>query len=147
MKRSLFLTSCAALLLCVCPALARSQSNQSPSVEATPATQLVPAIDGGLGRCSLEFSITLPDGKPAGAANVKVHISYGFGGFHKLDLEAGANSDGKVKFTGLPSTVRRPPLEFRVSKDQMEGTATYDPAVQCHATRDIKLAKPIAPAQ
>lgn len=115
---------------------APAQSNQT-------AAQPVPAIDGGLSRCSLELTITTPDGKPAAAASVKVHIAYGFGGFHKLDLEAGANVDGKVKFTGLPSRVRRPPLEFHASTDkgQLVGTATFDPATECHANREITLAK------
>lgn len=117
----------------------------SQATPESPPAQPVPAINGGLGRCSLELTVTTPDGKPAGAATVKVHIAYGFGGFHKLDLEAGTNSDGKVKFTGLPFTVRRPPLEFHASKDQLEGMATYDPATLCHATRDIKLAKQDTP--
>ena len=117
------------------------------SAQATaPAAQAVPAIDGGIGRCSLELTVTTPDGKPAGAAKVKVHIAYAFGGFHKLDLEAGTNSEGKVKFTGLPSRVRRPPLEFHASKDQLEATVTYDPATECHATHDVTLAKPVPPA-
>jgi hypothetical protein len=113
---------------------------------ATPAAQAVPVIDGGIGRCSLELTVTTPDGKPAAAAKVKVHIAYAFGGFHKLDLEAGTNSEGKVKFTGLPSRVRRPPLEFHASKDQLEATVTYDPATECHATHDVTLAKPAPPA-
>jgi hypothetical protein len=119
---------------------APAQSNQ------TPPAQPVPTIDGGIGRCSLELTVTAPDGKPAAAAKVKVRIAYGFGGFHKLDLEAGANVDGKVKFTGLPSSVRRPPLEFHASseKDELAGNATYDPATECHARRDIALAKPTA---
>jgi hypothetical protein len=100
------------------------------------------AIDAALGRCSLDVTVTGPDGKPAAAANVKVHIAYGFGGFHKLDLEAGANVDGKIKFTGLPSNVRRPPLEFYAStRDQLTGQAEYDPAVECHAQRTITLSK------
>ena len=108
--------------------------------QAPSASQPIPVIDGGLGRCSLELTITA-DGKPAAAATVKVHIAYGFGGFHKLDLEAGTNVDGKVKFTGLPNTVRRPPLVFRASKDQLSGEAEYDPAANCHAQHDIMLAK------
>lgn len=117
-------------------------SATSPAV----TTPSITTIDGGLGRCSLELTVTTADGKPASSASVKVHIAYGFGGFHKLDLEAGTNVEGKVKFTGLPSSVRRPPLEFYASssnsKDQMEGTAEYDPATECHAHRDITLAKP-----
>jgi hypothetical protein len=108
--------------------------------------QPVTTIDGGLGRCSLEVTVSTPAGKPAAGANVKVHIAYGFGGFHKLDLEAGTNVDGKVKFTGLPANVRRPPLEFRASseKDQLTGNTTYDPAAQCHAERSISLTKTTA---
>jgi hypothetical protein len=117
-----------------------AQSNQAPPAQA------VPVIDGSIGPCSLELTVTTADGKPAAAANVKVHIAYGFGGFHKLDLEAGANVDGKVKFTGLPSRVRRPPLEFHASseKDQLAGKAVVDPATECHAQRDIVLAKQTA---
>ena len=117
----------------------------STSRSQAPPAQAVPAIDAGLGPCALELTITTKDGKPAGAADVKVRIAYGFGGFHKLDLEAGANSDGKVKFTGLPSRVRRPPLEFRASKDQLTGIAMYDPASECQAKHDIVL-EPEKPA-
>ncbi len=124
---------CIAILLSVGALSARAQT-PPPS-----KPQPVPSIDGGLGSCSLELTITTPDGKPVDAADVKVHISYGFGGFHKLDLEAGTNSDGKVKFTGLPSRVHRPPLEFRATKDQLSGIATYDPAAECQAHHDIVL--------
>ncbi len=100
----------------------------------------IPVIDGGAGPCSLEFTVTA-DGKPAYAATVKVHIEYGFGGFHKLDLEAGTNSDGKVKFTGLPVRVHRPPLEFHAVKDNFEAFATYDPSAECQAQHAITLQK------
>jgi hypothetical protein len=62
-----------------------------------------------------------------------VHIAYGFGGIRRLDLEAGTNSDGKVKFTGLLARVHRPPLEFRASKDEFEDIAAYDPSTECQA--------------
>ena len=98
-------------------------------------------VDGALGPCSLELTVSTADGKPAYPAKVKVHIAYGFGGFHKLDLEVGANADGKVKFTGLPARVRRPPLEFAASKDQLVGAATYDPAAECQAKKSIVVDK------
>ena len=101
----------------------------------------MPVIDGEAGPCSVEFTVTTADGKPAGAATVKVHIAYGFGGFHKLDLQAGTNADGKVTFTGLPSRVRRSLLTFEASKDQLVGTANYDPATECQGKREIKLGK------
>jgi len=96
-------------------------------------------IDGGAGSCSLELTVLMPDGKPAAAADVKVHIAYGFGGFHKLDLEAGASQHGKVKFTGLPARVRRPPLEFHASKDKLTAVAKYDPTTECQAKHDVTL--------
>jgi len=106
------------------------------------STQKVPVIDAGLGSCALDLTIMTQDGKPAAAADVKVHIAYGFGGFHKLDLEAGANSDGKLRFTGLPAKVRRPPLEFQVSKGELTGVATYDPEKECQAKHEIVVEKP-----
>ena len=81
------------------------------------------------------------DGKLAYAATVKVHIAYGFGGMRRLDLEAGTNSDGKVKFTELPRRVARPPLEFHASKDEFEGVAAFDPTTECQAKHDITLEK------
>ena len=101
----------------------------------------VPIMDGGVGACSLELTVNGPDGKPVYDAKVRVHIAYRFGGFHKLDLEAGTNVDGKVKFTGLPDRVRRPPLEFHAAKDDMQGMANYDPASECHGQHDITLSK------
>jgi hypothetical protein len=101
----------------------------------------VPVVDGALGPCSLELTVNTADGKPVYAATVKVHIPYGFGGFHKLDLEAGTNSEGKVKFTGLPNRVRRPPLEFDASKGDLVGVVEYDPAAQCRAIRSVRLEK------
>lgn len=101
-------------------------------------TQTVPVLDGGAGPCSVAFTVTA-DGKPVLAAKVKVHIAYRFGGFHKLDLEASTNSDGKVRFTGLPSRVRRSELQFEATKDDLTGTATVDPARECQAAREIKL--------
>src|SRR5713226_5701816 len=101
----------------------------------------VPVMDAATGPCSLELTVTAADGKPAYAAAVKVHIEYGFGGFHKLDLEAGTNSDGKVKFTGLPVRVHRPPLEFHAVKDNFEAFATYDPSAECQAQHAITLQK------
>ncbi len=113
--------------------------------QAQPSKEEVPVIKGGAGPCSLALTVTGEDGKPAYAAKVKVHIAYGFGGFHRLDLEAGTNSDGKVAFTGLPQRVSRPPLEFHASKDEWIGIATYDPSLECEAKRDITLEKPKAP--
>src|SRR5450755_4606062 len=113
--------------------------------QAPAPNEKVPVMDGGAGPCSLELTVRGADGKPVYAATVKVHIKYGFGGMRKLDLEAGTNADGKVKFAGLPDRVQRPPLEFQASKDELAGDATFDPSAECQAKRDITLEKSKAP--
>jgi hypothetical protein len=133
MKILLFFVCC---VLVSSFALARPQS----SAKTAPSSN-VPVMDGGAGSCSLELTVESPDGKPVYGATVKVHINYGFGGFHKLDLQAGTNSDGKVKFTGLPVRVHQPPLEFQASKGDLVGVAEYDPAVECQAKHEIALGK------
>jgi len=96
-------------------------------------------MNGGAGPCSLDVTVLDLNAKPVYAASVKVHVAYGFGGFHKLDLEAGTNADGKVKFTGLPDRVRRPPLEFNATKNDLAGLATVDPSTECEAKRVITV--------
>jgi hypothetical protein len=59
----------------------------------------------------------------------------------RLDLEAGTNSDGKVKFAGIPARVERPPLEFHASKDEIAGIVAVDPSTECQAKHDITLEK------
>lgn len=98
-------------------------------------------MDGGAGPCSAEFNVTTADGKPLFATLINVHIAYGFGGFHKLDMGVYTNQEGKGKFTGIPAKVKNPPLEFRASKDQLVGVATVDPFLDCHAKHDIVMDK------
>ena len=116
---------------------AAQTGSQDPAAEA----KKMPVIDGNVGPCSLELTINTTDSKPVYAAVVKVHIAYGFGGMRKLDLEASTNIDGKVKFVGLPSRVRRPPLEFKATKEQLIGTAKYDPDSECQSKQSIVLEK------
>jgi hypothetical protein len=111
---------------------------QSPS--PTPA-QDVPVMDGGAGPCTLDLTVTDGKGKPMYGVTIKVHIAYGFAGIRKLDLEAGTNSDGKVRFKGLPIKVHNPPLEFHATKDDLTGLASYDPAAECQAKHDIVMEK------
>ena len=117
----------------------------SPSPTPTPA-QETPTIDGNAGPCSVELTVTDGKGKGVYAATVKVHIAYGFAGVKKLDLEAGTNSDGKVRFKGLPAKVHNPPLEFHATKDDLTGFASLNPATECQAKHDIILEKVKPPA-
>jgi len=132
---------CCVALTAGCVIAQSSGASSAPPTASTQASDKVPVMDGAAGPCSLELIVTTAAGKPAYAATVKVHIDYGFGGFHKLDLEAGTNSDGKVKFTGLPARVHRPPLDFHASKDAFEGVASVDPSAECQAKHNITLQK------
>ena len=125
-------------------ALSDAQSNEkAPSREQqAEAAAQVPVMDGGAGPCSLELTVFGLDSKPVYDATVKVHIAYGFAGAHRLDLQAGTNASGKVKFTGIPARVHRPPLEFDATKDQLEGSVAYDPTSECQAKHDLTLEKP-----
>jgi hypothetical protein len=99
-------------------------------------------MDGGAGPCSAEFNVTRADGKPLFATLINVHIAYGFGGFHKLDMGVYTNQEGKGKFTGIPAKVKNAPLEFHASKDQLVGLAMVDPLLECHAKHDIVMDVP-----
>lgn len=135
-------TLCSLFLFANLFCAAQTTSNaQTDFQDPAAAAKKVPVIDGAVGPCSLELTVNSVDSKPVYAAVVKVHIAYGFGGMRKLDLEASTNIDGKVKFVGIPSRVRRPPLEFRASKDELAGTVDYDPTSECQAKQVIVLRK------
>jgi hypothetical protein len=107
---------------------------QNPAAEA----RKVPVIDAGIGSCSVEFTVNDPDGKPVYDAKIRVHIAYGFMNLRKIDLEQGTNIDGKARFTGLPNKVKQP-LEFTATKNNLLGSAVYDPANSCKAAHAITL--------
>jgi hypothetical protein len=110
---------------------------QSPS-SADPKS--VPLIDGGIGPCSADFTITDSAGAPVYAATIRVHIAYRFMNAHKLDLEVGTNAAGKARFTGLPEKSKQG-LFFQASEGTREGSAFDDPAKTCQANFTIALQK------
>lgn len=116
------------------PACAQVASSQSP-----PSNE-IPQIDAGLGPCWVEFMVEQPNEKPAQNAKITVHITYGFMGFHKLDLEAPTNREGKARFTGLPDKLKRG-LLFRALEGDLEGTGFIDPAKNCRAQHTIALSR------
>src|SRR5215470_7692960 len=113
----------------------------TPARAQTPDPKSIPVIDGGLGQCTADFTITDTDNKPIYAAKVKVHIAYGFASARKLDLEVGTNVDGKARFTGLPERVKKG-LFFEASEGDRTGTAFLDPSKTCQAQFTIALRKP-----
>ena len=113
------------------------------SAQSQPDPHQVPIMDGEAGPCSVAFTVTDAKGAPVYDARIKVHIEYGFGGFHRLDLEAATNVDGKTQFKGLPKKVKGGILYFRAAKGQLEGQATYDPAKNCDGQNSaITLGQP-----
>jgi hypothetical protein len=100
----------------------------------------IPVIDGGLGPCSAEFTVTDSPGKPVYNAKIRVHITYGFMNLHKLDLEVGTNADGKARFEGLPNRTKRG-LTFYASEGDREASAFDNPANTCKAQFTLVLQK------
>ena len=119
-----------------------SFSQQQPAADQ----QKVPSLNGGAGPCSVDFTISDPNGKPLLDAKVRVHISYGFLGKRTLDLEIGTNTAGKARLEGLPSKIHEAAY-FQVSQGELEGSALFDPEANCHAQHDIMLQKPQANPQ
>ncbi|HKW74066.1 MAG TPA: hypothetical protein VJN64_00950 [Terriglobales bacterium] len=131
------------ILLCALVLLTVPVIGYPAQQSSTPAQTPVPYLtDGGAGPCSAEFTVTGPDGRPIFAALINVHIAYGFGGFHKLDMGVYTDQQGKGKFVGIPAKVKNAPLEFRATKNDLSGVAMVDPAAECQARHDIMLAKP-----
>jgi len=98
----------------------------------------VPVVDGGLGACKADFTVRDSSDKPIYNAKIDVLIKYGFMGMRKTQLEAGTNSEGKARFTGLPERVRKP-LEFVIKSGNVSSTVTDDPGDKCEAVFDVKL--------
>ena len=113
----------------------------TPAFAQNPDPHSIPSVDGGLGSCTADFTITDDTGKPVYSATIKVHIAYGFGSFHKLDLQVGTNVDGKARFTGLPERVKRG-LYFEASEGDRTGNAFDDPSSTCKAQFAITIRKP-----
>ncbi len=114
-----------------------------PQAQSQPA-QAAPSpnpylMDGGAGPCSIELNVTDTSGKPVSTALISVHLAYGFGGFHKLDMSVYSSPEGKARFIGLPVKVKNPPLEFHASKEYLVGVANMNPATECQARHDIVM--------
>jgi len=120
-------------------AFAVTTSAQSPDPKS------VPTLDGGVGSCSADFTVTGADLKPVYNAKIKVHIAYGFMSARKLDLEVATNADGKARLTGLPNKLKHGGLTFQASEGNRTGEAFNDPATICQAQLTITLREKIAP--
>jgi hypothetical protein len=118
-----------------------AQTNPAPADDSkTAPVKAVPVMDGGAGPCTADITVTDAAGAPVYAAKVNVHIAYGFMNVRKLDLEAGTNADGKLRFIGLPERIKHG-IYFRASEGDRSGEAFDDPANTCQAHFTITLQK------
>jgi hypothetical protein len=97
-------------------------------------------IDGGIGPCSADFTITDGSGAPVYAAKISAHIAYGFMSVRKLDLELGTNAEGKARITGLPDRLKHG-IYFQASEGDRTGVAFDDPSATCNKEFTIKVEK------
>jgi hypothetical protein len=121
------------------------QNSSAPNARAAATAEATPnpyLMDGGAGPCAIDLNVTDTAGKPISTALIKVHIAYGFGGFHKLDMSVYSSPEGKARFTGIPAKPKNAPLEFYASKDKLMGVASMDPVAECHAKHDIVMELP-----
>src|ERR1035441_9827712 len=133
-----------ALLAVALSISAFSQTTTAPS----PDPKSIPAVDGAIGPCSADFTVTDAAASPVYPAKIKVHIAYGFMNARKLDLEVGTNSDGKARFrgprdgrfTGLPDRLKHV-LYFEASEGDRTAEAFDDPVKTCKAQFTVALRK------
>ena len=126
----------------------QKQNNSSDQKNAQPnPSEKVPEISGNLGGCSVEIHVIDSAGKPVYGAQVSVHIRYGFGGFHRLDLQVGTNTDGLARFVGLTERARMP-LSFYADYHGRETVVPVDLRQNCHQKQDAAIPdKPAPPPQ
>ncbi len=126
-----------------------AQNNSASGEKSAPSNpaEKVPEISGNLGGCSVEVRVIDSAGKPVYAAQVSVHIRYGFGGFHRLDLQIGTNPDGLARFVGLTERARMP-LSFYADYHGRETVVPVDLRQNCHQKQDAAIPdKPSPPPQ
>jgi len=112
----------------------------SQDASSKPDPHAVPAIDGGLGPCTADFTITDRNNQPVYNAKIHVRVAYGFLNAHKLDLEIGTNVDGKARFTGLPDHLKHG-LFFEATEGDRSGNAFDDTSNTCKAQFAITIRK------
>jgi hypothetical protein len=109
-----------------------------PQAQAVPAQDAPAEISADLGPCSALITVTDADSKPIYGAKMTARVQYGFAGVKKLDLEAFTGTDGKVKITRLPESLKKPMI-IHVGKGDKADQVEFKPSVQCHPTFDVQL--------
>jgi hypothetical protein len=107
------------LIAAVCLVPSSYAQDAKTAAAETAASHTIPAIDGAIGTCTANFTVTDDAAAPVYDAKIRVHIAYGFMYLHKMDLEVG----------------------FQASKADRAGTAFVDPSTTCKADLTVVLQK------
>lgn len=127
-----------AIVLFALSALAQSQPQPAPKPE-----NKIPVISADLGDCSADITVTGSKLHPLYKAKIASEIRYGFGGFHRMNLEIYTNTDGQARVEGLPERPRQP-LAFVVTYDGRSTTVIVHPIEKCHGSyQAIVTDKPV----
>lgn len=122
----------------VVPVLVVSLFTVASHIAASQSQAISAEISADLGPCSALITVTGADSRPIYGAKITARVRYGAMGVKKLDLEAFTGSDGKVKITRLPESLKKPMI-IRVEKDDKGDQVEFKPAERCHATFDVQL--------
>ncbi len=128
------------LLTLVAVAMFAAAPTKATAADQKVDPKTVAEVDAGQGPCTADFVINDDAGKPIYAANIRVHIAYGFMNLHKFDLQVGTNAEGRARFIGLPENSKQG-LFFRASEGEREGSAFDNPSATCKAQFVIVLRK------
>lgn len=109
-----------------------------PGISVTAQEQIVPVVDGHLGGCSADFTVTDKDQVPLYDAKIDVTIRYGFLGLRKMSLQVGTNSDGRARVAGLPDKSNKT-FHFDITSGMMSGTVSMNTSDRCNATFEVEL--------
>ena len=101
----------------------------------------VSSVSAGLGPCTADFTVVDSSNKPVFDAKVHIKFKYGFMSKKDTEMEVGTNNDGKAHVEGLPSKLKKPPLEYTIQSGGLTQTVTNDPAADCHPTFNVTLGK------
>ena len=100
--------------------------------------QVVPVVDGHLGRCTADFTVTDKDKNPLYDAKIDVSLRYGFLGLRRMSLQVGTNSEGKARVAGLPDKADKEFL-FKITSGVLSGTVLMNTSDGCNAEFEVAL--------
>ncbi|MBN2243218.1 MAG: hypothetical protein JW793_11050 [Acidobacteria bacterium] len=100
--------------------------------------QVVPVVDGHLGRCTADFTVTDKDGNPIYDAKIDVSIRYGFLGMRRMSLQVGTNGEGRARVAGLPDKPDKK-FSFKITSGSLSDAVLMNTSDGCKAGFEVVL--------